>query len=1071
LGEGAVYKAAKGKSMRKLSPAKTKVIAVVLLAGVLPLLVSVAAYLISGGAKHVQEPVHEGFELAGSCIALAVATLLMLRMRHEEGSQHLFWVVASLIAMGLVDGLHGVHGISLWSWQRHGATLIGGVLFGLVWLPLPLAVTRRKGLFVFVVAGLALALGIWWGSEWMPVTWDPVGLYIFPVKAANALGGLGFLAAALFFIRRYLRHPHIEDLVFASLTLVFSTSGLLFGLSHTWAVDWWVWHGFRLLAYAIVLVIAYDMVVALYARISRHAQELKVHVQERTAQLATANTALQKSLERLEFANRATFNAIWDWDLRTNGLEWNENFQMLFGYRADEVEPGIESWTNRIHPEDLDRVSQSIHAAIDSGKQSWSDHYRFRRKDNSFADVEDRGYISRKTSGLPFRMIGAMRDVTESRRAEEALREAHEQLERRVEERTAELQRTMSYNRGLIEASVDPLVTIGPEGKITDVNGATETITGRSRKELLGTDFSAYFTDPEKASAVHKQVFDKGAVRDYELHLRHRDGHMTPVHYNASVYRDETGGVVGIFAAARDMTEVKNTESDLIRSKMLLEETGRLARMGGWELDLRNNVLSFSDMVKQIHEVDPEYQPTLEAAIKFYAPEAVPVISEAVRRAIDYGESYDVELQLITAKQNRIWVRAIGQAYRDSGEIIRVGGVFQDINARKLAEIEARKNSEQLQRLSTELEIIIDSIPGLVFYKDKNNRFIRVNKYMCDVYKMSKKQLEGLSLNALHSEEQAQAYYEDDLQVIRSRRPKLNIDEPWETEAGLRWVSTSKIPYINETGEAVGIIGVSLDVTERKLAENELKRHREHLEEMVKERTEKLAVAIRELERSNKELELFAYVASHDLQEPLRMISSYTQLLAQRYEGQLDEKAKKYIAYAVDGSVRMQRLINDLLTYSRISTRGKSLQPTDAHAVLGEAMGNLQAVIEESGALVTNDDLPTVRADTSQLLQIFQNLIANALKFRGDTPPRIHVSAQDQGSEWLFSVRDNGIGIDREYADRLFVIFQRLHTRQEYPGTGIGLAVCKRIVERHGGRIWFESETGKGSTFFFTILK
>ena len=201
------------------------------------------------------------------------------------------------------------------------------------------------------------------------------------------------------------------------------------------------------------------------------------------------------------------------------------------------------------------------------------------------------------------------------------------------------------------------------------------------------------------------------------------------------------------------------------------------------------------------------------------------------------------------------------------------------------------------------------------------------------------------------------------------------------------------------------------------------------------------------------------------------MVSSYTQLLAQRYEGQLDAKAKKYIDYAVDGSVRMQRLINDLLTYSRISTRGKSLQPTDAHAVLGEAILNLQAAIEESGALVTNDDLPTVRADTSQLLQVFQNLIANAIKFQGDTPPRIHVSAQDQGGEWLFSVRDNGIGIDREYADRLFVIFQRLHTKQEYPGTGIGLAVCKRIVERHGGRIWFESELGKGATFFFTISK
>jgi len=461
----------------------------------------------------------------------------------------------------------------------------------------------------------------------------------------------------------------------------------------------------------------------------------------------------------------------------------------------------------------------------------------------------------------------------------------------------------------------------------------------------------------------------------------------------------------------------------------------------------------------------------LAAAIKFYAPEAVPVISEAVRRAIEYGESYDVELQLITAKHNRIWVRAIGEAYRENGEIMRVGGMFQDITTRKMAEIETRKKSEQLQLLSTELEIIIDSIPGLVFYKDKNNRFIRVNKYMSDAYHMSKKQLEGVHLNELHSREQAQAYYEDDLQVIRSRQSKPNIDEPWKTETGIRWVSTSKIPYIDETGEVVCVIGVSMDVTERKLAEEELKNHRKHLEEMDKVRTEKLAVAIRDLERSNKELEQFAYVASHDLQEPLRMVSSYTQLLAQRYEGQLDDKAKKYIDYAVDGAVRMQRLINDLLTYSRVGTRGKPLEPIDSHSVLGEALLNLQSAVEESRAMVTNDDLPTVRADASQLIQIFQNLIANAIKFRGASPPRIHVSARDQGREWLFSISDNGIGIDPQYKDKLFMIFQHLHTKQEYPGTGIGLALCKRIVERHGGKIWFESEPGNGSTFFFSIPK
>ena len=226
---------------------------------------------------------------------------------------------------------------------------------------------------------------------------------------------------------------------------------------------------------------------------------------------------------------------------------------------------------------------------------------------------------------------------------------------------------------------------------------------------------------------------------------------------------------------------------------------------------------------------------------------------------------------------------------------------------------------------------------------------------------------------------------------------------------------------------------------------------------------------IMELERSNKELEQFAYVASHDLQEPLRMISSYTQLLERRYSDKLDEKGHKFIDYAVDGAIRMQRLINDLLEFSRVSTRGKPLQPVDVNRVLGSVRINLSVAIQEANAQVTSDELPTVMADETQLVQLLQNLVGNAIKFRGSEPPHVHVSAQVATTECVFAVRDNGIGIAPEYFERIFVIFQRLHARGEYPGTGIGLAVCRRIVERHGGRIWVESAPGQGSTFFFAL--
>ena len=231
-----------------------------------------------------------------------------------------------------------------------------------------------------------------------------------------------------------------------------------------------------------------------------------------------------------------------------------------------------------------------------------------------------------------------------------------------------------------------------------------------------------------------------------------------------------------------------------------------------------------------------------------------------------------------------------------------------------------------------------------------------------------------------------------------------------------------------------------------------------------------LAVRADQLASSNAELEQFAYVASHDLQEPLRMIASYTQLLGRRYQGKLDGDADKFIGYAVDGARRMQDLINDLLTYSRVGRRGERIADVNSSSSLDAALANLGAALQESGAVVTRDPLPTVRADRARLTQVFQNLLGNAVKFRHpEIAPAVHVSAIRQEEEWIFSVRDNGIGIAPEHRDRIFLIFQRLHTRDEYAGTGIGLAICKKIVETHGGRMWIESEPGQGTTFYFTI--
>jgi PAS domain S-box-containing protein len=338
----------------------------------------------------------------------------------------------------------------------------------------------------------------------------------------------------------------------------------------------------------------------------------------------------------------------------------------------------------------------------------------------------------------------------------------------------------------------------------------------------------------------------------------------------------------------------------------------------------------------------------------------------------------------------------------------------------------------------------------------------------------------------------------DDLAAIRAARwqvfaqPTVNVVcyRMRRKDGTYVWLETTgKTVRDPETGKVQEFIAVSRDVSERKQTEHALERQAE------------------ELRRSNAELKRFAYIASHDLQEPLRMVTSYLQLLASRYRERLDTDAEEFIAFAVDGARRMRELINDLLAYSRVGIRGKAFEPTDCETVLARALTNLQLAIEESGAVITHDPLPTVLADASQLAQLLQNLLSNAIKFRGEAAPHIHITAQparafasswqetsdqefrlltsladiavvgddlaiephDTMVPWLLSVRDNGIGIDPAFAERVFVIFQRLHRRADFSGTGIGLAICKKIVERHGGRIWFESDPGRGTTFYFTL--
>jgi len=270
-------------------------------------------------------------------------------------------------------------------------------------------------------------------------------------------------------------------------------------------------------------------------------------------------------------------------------------------------------------------------------------------------------------------------------------------------------------------------------------------------------------------------------------------------------------------------------------------------------------------------------------------------------------------------------------------------------------------------------------------------------------------------------------------------------------DGSVRWLLVRGQANYELTTEPVRMAGIAMDITERKRAEQAQAEHTD------------------ELARSNADLEQFAYVASHDLQEPLRMVTLYTQLLEKRFQGRLDTDADEYIRYIRDGVSRMQGLINDLLVYSRVGRSDQLFEPTSCEEILSRVLANLRAAILATGAQVSYDPLPNLMADRFQLEQLLQNLLSNALKFHGEGSPRVHLSSRHHGSHWVFNVRDNGIGINPQFAERIFVIFQRLHSHETYPGTGIGLAICKKIVERHGGRIWVESVPGQGATFCFTL--
>ncbi|MBU0508829.1 PAS domain S-box protein, partial [bacterium] len=541
------------------------------------------------------------------------------------------------------------------------------------------------------------------------------------------------------------------------------------------------------------------------------------------------------------------------------------------------------------------------------------------------------------------------------------------------------------------------------------------------------------------------QIAEKGSGTA-ETQWRRKDGTVIDILLSSSLI-DPKNLPAGVTFTATDITERKRAEEQLRRSREEWHTIFHAVGHPAFILNPQQEVIAANRtalLTLGMSEQDVAGKKCWEL---FHSPELdAPPPGCPMKAMLASGEMETTEME-IEALGGHFLVSCTPVLGSD-GQLEKVIHVATDVSELKRAETEVRTERDRAQGY-------LDIAGTIIVALNRQGEIMLINRKGCRI------------LGCLETEIVGRDWFETCLPppvrdavrdfFRRSMEGVIEMPEYYEnnvlTGNGERTIAWHNTVIRDDDERIIGTLSSGEDITERKQAEEELVR-----------RTQ-------ELERSNSELERFAYVASHDLQEPLRMMSSYAELLKRRYEGQLDRDADDYVGYIVEGADRMQQLIRDLLAYSRMDVRGKRFEKIDCAKILEAVLENLQLVIEENQAVITHDSLPLAHGDKTQVVQLFQNLIGNAIKFRGQDAPRIHVGCADKNAHWEFSVSDNGIGIEAEYFDRIFVVFRRLHKRDEYPGTGIGLAICKKIVERHGGRIWVESQPGEGTTFRFNLPK
>ncbi|MEJ8842517.1 PAS domain S-box protein [Lacibacter sp. H375] len=753
-----------------------------------------------------------------------------------------------------------------------------------------------------------------------------------------------------------------------------------------------------------------------------------------------ANEVIKFQANLLDNVEQAVIAA----DLKGSITYWNHFAEKLYGYTKEEA---IGNDFSIIATSDPFYTAQAaeVFQLVAAGK-SWSGDFLVRNKQNAEFLAFSINSPVFGTDGNVQGIIGVSYDITEAKKAAHTLKVNEEQL-------------NLIYN-----STAGIIFLLGVEGNgeafhFISMNNAGLSAIGMRQEDLFNKPVQQVIPEPSFSLAFSKynEAVRSGKPVVWQEEATYPTGVKTGIVTVTPIY-DNEGNCVRLVGSVNDITELKETERSLAISRQQYKSLFDQNPDAVYSLDLEGNFTSFNPGTEKLLECTRQDIIEAGSCVPFCHPDDLEKIKQHFLK-VKTGEPQTFDVRAITVKGNQKYLNIINIPIVVDGNITGVYGIAKDVTSEQLALFQLELSNERYEYATNATNDVIWD------WDIKTNKVVRA----------------GTGFNIMFGYDAQNANSDDlfwmkkvhpaDVDIVVEKRKKVFDDvkqDFWEDEyrflrSNEEYAFVYDRGYIfrDEEGKPLRMIGATKDITEQKLSELRLK----ELNGQLERRAEQLQI-------SNTELERFAYIASHDLQEPLRMISSFLQLLEKKYHDSIDEKGREYIRFAVEGSLRMKYLINDLLDYSRISTRRQNLEQVHIDLVIKDVLQNLSLRIEEKQAVIKTSALPLLPiADKTQMTQLFQNLLSNALKYSGDKQPHIEINVEEREDEWLFSVKDNGIGFDEKFADKIFVIFQRLHNKSEYSGTGIGLAICKKIIDRHGGRIYADSVPGEGSTFWFTIKR